>query len=146
MNIMHALGLNKDKQNGIIQLISLVEQHEFIKKYRQLFFMVDGYPFPIPVRKKGMHFRFSRHQEADKLIIEKAKKSAPEKVCIATSDNGIKQALKGLNIEFVNAASFKASKSPNKKNKKSDYSGEPKPQEWESWQEKLARLRFEGDS
>lgn len=146
MNIMHALGLNKNKQSGIIELISLLEQDAFTKKYNKIFFMVDGHPFPIPTRKKGMHFIFSRHQEADKLIIEKAKKSAPEKICIATSDNGIKKALRGLNIEFVSATSFRANKSAKKKNQKSKSSDEPKPQEWESWREKLAKLRFGDDS
>jgi len=146
MNIMHALGLNKNKQSGIIELISLMEQDAFTKKYNKIFFMVDGHPFPIPVSKKGMHFAFSRHQEADNLIIEKARKSAPEKICVATSDNGIKKALRGLNIEFVSASSFKATKSAKTKSPKSISSDEPKPEEWESWQEKLAKLRFEDDS
>ncbi len=146
MNIMHALGLNKDKESGIIQLISLLEQNVSTKKYNKLFFMVDGYPFPIPLKKKGMHFTFSKRQEADTLIIEKAKKSAPEKICVATSDNGIKKALRGLNIEFVNAASFKAAKSDKKKKQKSNYSDDSKLHEWELWQEKLAKLRFDDDS
>ena len=93
-----------------------------------------------------MHFTFSKHQEADTLIIEKAKKSAPEKICVATSDNGIKKALRGLNIEFVNAASFKDAKSDKKKKQKSNYSDDSKLHEWELWQEKLAKLRFDDDS
>lgn len=141
MNLLQATGPGKDKERGFSRLLALFEQSGMNGAADKVFFMIDGYPFPITGRKPGFYFKFSRDEEADALIIRKAKALAPARITVITSDRGIRKALAGLNVSFMESSILKSSKPSGSRKKTSKRSGDEKPQESSDWFNTLYKLR-----
>jgi hypothetical protein len=117
MNIMHSLGLNRNKEDGLTAIISIISQDNRFKQFSVIYLVVDGHPIKFTSALKKVKLVFSEYKTADELIIHKAVAYKTKQVTICTHDNEIKRALRGFGFQFTghamfgNKHSFKAGKS-----------------------------------
>lgn len=142
MNILQAAGTGTDKEAGFSRLLALFEQSGLRRKPDKVFFMIDGYPFPIREHKPGIHIKFSRDKEADELIIRKANALVPAKITVITSDRGIRNALAGSGITFMDNTFLKDRTVSGSKRKKPQPGAGEKPDESSDWFNTLYKLRM----
>lgn len=106
MNIMHSLGLNRTKEDGLTAMISLLSQDRGFKRFSVIYVVMDGHPFKFTSTLKKVKLLFSDHKTADELIIHKAATCKTKQVVICTHDNEIKQALSGFGFQFTGKELF----------------------------------------
>lgn len=106
MNIMHSLGLNRTKEDGLTAMISLMNQDGGFNRFSAIYVVMDGHPFQFNSTPKKVKLVFSEHRTADEVIIQKAATFKTKQVVICTHDNGIKQALSGYGFQFTGKEIF----------------------------------------